>query len=201
MDNQVLCRHKGNCLQNALKGFVRGTIIGLGIRAAITLVLGLLKRTIIKNPLSFLKMFSKDNLRIVWFLSVMVGVYRSVLCYMRRKTKDEKLSSFVAGFASSIGLIFEESESRTLYALYLLVRSLDALCKYLVANKKISSIPNAIEGLYTLSMLILVHSRVFDPDALNHGFYNVINRFMKEPNDVVFLDMIGHSDHIFIKKK
>lgn len=184
---------------NALGGFVRGASIGLIIRGVITLISGLFRRTLFKNPASILKMFSKNNLRIVFFLSGMVGVHRAVLCALRRYTNNEKISSFWAGAVGAIPLAFEDSESRVLYALYLLIRSFDSVCKYLVTNKLVPVIPHFVELLFIFSITVLHYTKVWNADCLNKGYLSLLNKFMKEPNDKVYLDMIGYGDKLLKK--
>ena len=196
-----LCKHPNSCFWNAINGYVRGASLGLILRAAITIIAGLFRRTLIKNPASILKMFSKENMRIVIFLSGMVGVHRTILCLLRRYTHNERISSFVAGFCSAIPLIVEDGESRVLYSLYMLIRSFDAICKYLVSHNIVPKIPHCIEYLYILSTTVLHYSKVWHPDCVNKGYGNVLNRFMKEPNDHFYIDMIGYTDKLLLKRK
>ena len=195
-----LCKHPDSCLKNSLRGFIRGAIIGLGIRAAIGIVLGLIKRTIIKNPASLLKIFSKENMKLVYFLTGMVGVHRSVLCISRTFTNCEKKSSFLAGLASGVPLLFEESESRVLFSLYMLVRAGDAFCKYLVSAGFVPRVPKFMEIVYIAALSVLIYVRVFHPEATNKGFSNIMGRIIREPNDMVYIDMSGFYDKI-IKRK
>lgn len=194
-----LCKHHDSCLINSIKGFIRGALIGLGVRAAIGLIMGLLKRTIIKNPASLLKIFSKDNMKLVYFLSGMVGVHRSSLCILRRFTNCEQKSSFLAGFAGGLPLLFEESDSRVLFSLYMLVRAGDAFCKFLVNMRIVPKVPNLIEIVYIASLCVLIFLRVFHPETVNKGFANLMGRLVSEPNDKVYLNMTAYFDN-FVKK-
>ena len=195
-DKHSLCKHPGSCIINALKGFFRGAVIGLGIKAAIALVFGIFRRTIFKHPALLLKIFSKENLRLVFFLSGTIGVQRSVLCLLRRLTNNERISSFVAGFCGGIPLAFENTESRVAYSLYMLARSLDAICKYLVSKNLLPKIPYAIEMVYMFSLSTLHYTKIWNSDCLNKGYYNMIVRFLREPNDPYYIDMTGVSDHL-----
>ena len=200
-DKHSLCKHPNSCLWNAINGYIRGASIGLIIRAAITIISGLFRRTLFKNPASLLKMFSKENMRIVAFLCGMVGIHRTVLCFLRRYTNSEKISSFVAGVCSGIPLIVEDKESRVLYSLYMLIRSFDAICKYLVAQKIVPKVPYMIEYLFIFAITVLHYARAWHPDCINKGYGNVLNRFLKEPNDPLYIDMVGYTDKLFLKRK
>ena len=193
-EKSSLCKHPGPCLHNSLKGFFRGAVIGLGIRTAIALVFGLIKRTLIKNPMSILKIFSSSNMKLVYFLSGMIGFHRSALCIARHYTNNEKISSFIAGFASGVPLLVEESETRMLFSMYLLVRAADTVCKYLVSNGIVPKIPKFIEIVYILALGILIYSGAYHPESTNKGFLSLMARLVREPNDWIYIDMVGFRD-------
>ena len=200
-DKHSLCKHKRSCVANSALGYVRGGIIGLSIRAIITLLVGIFRKTLFKNPLGLvLKIFHKENMRLVFFLSGTIGVYRSVLCLLRRITNNEKISSFFAGFASGIPLLFEEPESRVLYSLYVFVRSMDTVFKFLVAKKIFPKVTNFMEFMFVVSISIMHYTRVWNSDCLNRGYLNMLNRFTREPNDPIYTDMIGYGDKFNRKK-
>ncbi|CAG9317482.1 unnamed protein product [Blepharisma stoltei] len=199
--SQQLCKHELPCWKHTLFGFARGAIIGLIVRSFLTLLTMLLKKKIFKDPLYILNIFKKNNLRMVGFLSGMIGLYRAVLCFLRKKTGNEKISSFLAGFASGIPLLFEERESRVLYALYILVRAGDAVVKHLVANGYLPKIPHIIDGLFIAAISVLHFARVWEPWNINKGYMNMLNRFITGHNDRVLIDMTGYSDKLFGFKK
>ena len=196
-----LCKHPDSCLINALKGFLQGAVVGIGIRAAIVLAIGLFRRTFFKNPAMMLKVFSSENIKLVYFLCGTVGIHRAVLCLFRRLTNNEKISSFAAGFCSAIPLAIEHSDSRVEYSLYMVARAMDAFCVYLVSAKLVPTIPYLIEIVYILSFSALQYIKVWNPECIHAGYSSMLNRFLKEPNDPLYIDMRGVHDHILLKKK
>ena len=196
-----LCKHHPSCFINALKGYFRGACIGLIIRAGITVLSALIKRTIFKNPSVLLKMFTKDNLRVVGFLSGMIGVYRTIICIARRLTNDEKISSFLAGFCSSVPLLFEHKGSRLIYSLYLLVRSGETVVNYLIDQEALPTIPGFYNILYAISWFVLAYSKAWHSDCLSHAISNLFMSIMKEPNDFLLLDMVGYTDKHHLKRR
>jgi hypothetical protein len=200
-DKHSLCKHPRGCLINSLNGYIRGGCIGLLIRGVITLFAGIIRRKIFKDPKFMLKVFQPKSLRLVYFLSGMIGLYRTSICILRRLTNNEKISSFFAGLISSIPLLFEETESRLMYSLYLLVRALDVLINHLLEKKVIPPIKYFVEMNFVFAMAVLQYNRVWNPDCVNKGYFGFLSKFMSEPNDSILLDMIGYTDRYFIKKK
>jgi hypothetical protein len=139
-------------------------------------------------------MFAKENMKLVYFLGGMIGLHRSTLCLLRHYTNNEKISSFFAGFASGIPLIFEHPDNRMLFSMYLLVRAGDTICKYLVSQGLVPKIPKFIELVYIFSLSVLIYAGVFHPESTNKGFLGLMNRLVREPNDIVYIDMTGFRD-------
>lgn len=196
-EKSPLCKHPGPCLHNSAKGFVRGAVLGLSLRAAIALVFGLIKGSLAKNPKSLLKIFASSNMKLVYFLSGMIGFHRSAICIARHYTKNEKLSSFIAGLASGVPLLVEEAETRMLFSMYLLVRAADTACRYLVSQELLPKVPKFIEFVYIFALSILIYAGVYHPDCTNKGFLALISKIITEPNDWVYYDMAGFKDKFF----
>lgn len=68
----------------------------------------------------------------------MCGIFKFVLCFMRRlRNKDDGINALVAGFLSGLSFMLETSAKRKNFLkLYLFLRALDTLVT-LLANKKI----------------------------------------------------------------
>ena len=91
-----LCKHPDSCISNAIKGFIRGLFISTGFKLAVSLAKAIIKFKIFTDPKSVLKL-SYSDLNLIFFLSGLIGIQRSVLCTLRRLTNNEKLSSFFSG--------------------------------------------------------------------------------------------------------
>ncbi len=65
-----------------------------------------------------------DSVRFALFIACMNSIYKGVLCFMRRFSKNEKMNSFVAGFLAGIAIIIDHKDRRLLIALMFLSRAL-----------------------------------------------------------------------------
>lgn len=178
-----LCKHSRPCVENALFGFLRGGVIGLVARAVLTLLGLILKRRLFKNPALIFSIFSKEKLRLVGFLSLMVGLFRCSLCTARRVTSNEKLSACIAGFIAGLPVAIEGVESRVLYSLYLIVRGMDALVKWAVANGRLPYVPYFYNILFIVATTFLHQTNTFDFECMNVGYANLLKRFLFDVND------------------
>ena len=63
----------------------------------------------------------------------MNSIYKGVLCFMRRFSKDDEKNALVAGFLCGLSIIIDDKERRILIALIFLTRSLVIIiiiCKF-----------------------------------------------------------------------
>lgn len=117
------CKHKAHCVIHCFQGgMLRGFAVGYG--AAITANLG---KIILKGSFKSLTMdlFREEFPINAGILFGSVGfVYRTCLCFLRRYLEsDSKLLFGLAGYASGVCLFLLPKESRTTFALYMLVRA------------------------------------------------------------------------------
>lgn len=188
-----LCKHSNSCLINSCKGLVKGAFIAISFRIVINFLKVALK--LFRNPSNLLK-FSKADLRFGLFLSFMISIQRFALCFLRRYTNNEKISSFISGFLSGIPLAFESSQNRVFYSLYLLTRAMETLLKSFVSQKKLPYIPYAYEALYSISFSFLVFTRVWNTECLSPSFYSFTNKLFPFKLDYVQINMTGVGDKI-----
>jgi hypothetical protein len=148
---QQFCKHDSACTSNALRGVVRGSVIGYSVKASISLALGLLFKKLYKNPKQILEiLLSSDTYSFSIFLGAFSGTYKIVQCLMRLiRQKEDGLNAFVAGSAAGLTLMLD-SKSRWLdISLYMFARAVAALlsayfygdAKHI--NQHSESIPNA----------------------------------------------------------
>jgi hypothetical protein len=76
------------------------------------------------------------------FLGAFSGIYKFVLCTLRRlRNKEDGYNALISGAASGFALLFENSPHRRKFILlYLFVRSLEALVNVLAKRGKIKKI-------------------------------------------------------------
>ena len=79
------CKHKGSCVKAILKTVPKITIATYLIKAGLTLVFSLKK--IIKKPSFIFSIFTgKEAISFGLFVGSFIGIFRSILCAMRRCT-------------------------------------------------------------------------------------------------------------------
>jgi hypothetical protein len=95
------CKHKSpDCVTNAVQGLLVNVKYGLMIRAAVTLLQLLFKKT------KLAKISVTDQLRFPAFLAAFAFISKLVLCLMRRlRGKDDGLNSFVSGFLGGLSVL------------------------------------------------------------------------------------------------
>lgn len=69
---------------------------------------------------------NKDNIRIAFFVGLMNGVYKLVLCSMRRIFKNDRVASIIAGFIAGLCIRIDEKKRRTLTMILVLSRVVDS---------------------------------------------------------------------------
>jgi len=91
-----MCKHKRGCIYNVVQGIIKSIMLGYGIKYGINILLGLLKPSkLIENVLSVETLINSS--RFAAFLVLFNSLYKIVLCTMRRFTKNDKISSIIAG--------------------------------------------------------------------------------------------------------
>jgi hypothetical protein len=65
-----------------------------------------------------------DSIRFALFVACMNSIYKGVLCFLRRFSKDDKKNAFVAGFMCGLSIIIDEKDRRIFIALILFTRAM-----------------------------------------------------------------------------
>jgi hypothetical protein len=100
------CKHKYGCYENVIIGFYKLLVKSFAIKFLINNLLFLgNKKKFIQNIFS-LSAF-KDNARFAIFACLVVGVYKAMLCILRRIFKNEKLATSIAGFIAGLMAFIE----------------------------------------------------------------------------------------------
>jgi hypothetical protein len=187
-----LCKHKESCLLNALRGFLRGALIGAGVNSALFLLSALASGKIFRHPAMLKRIIGGDLVRYTVFLSFLCGGYKSVLCLMRRVSPDDRKNSLVAGLVCSLGLLAMKGETKKTWALYLFVRALVSVHTSAVQKHWIPEIPYGVYWLFALVCTVLLYARAFEPDCLSKSYYNFISYMSAgTKNDTTMLDIFG----------
>ena len=94
---------------NALEGFCRNFFYGFVTKAVFNLILGLLnpKKNLIPN---IIDMFSSKCMSFCTFLGLFSGVYKLLLCSLRRiRNKDDGINSLISGGVAALAIYFDPS--------------------------------------------------------------------------------------------
>lgn len=91
-----MCKHQRGCIYNVVQGMIKSAFLGLGAKFIINFLLGLLRpKTLVSNLFGFRNLL--DTGRFTLFVVLFNISYKIALCSLRRATKNEKISSIVAG--------------------------------------------------------------------------------------------------------
>lgn len=136
------CKHSiKSCYLNSIEGACKNFYYGFMTKAVINILLAMFnpKKKLIPN---IKDLFSADCMSFCTFLGAFGGIYKFVLCTLRRwRNKDDGLNSLISGACAGLALAFEQSPRRRKFILlYLFVRALEALVNVLDKKKYIKKI-------------------------------------------------------------
>ena len=117
----ALCRHDHSCIFNATKGFLRSFIYALGLKLFVNNI------GHVASPAKLLRNLMsvdswRDNLRFVIFAAAMNGIYKTVLCFLRRIFNSDKIAAPIAGFMAGLCCMIDTFKRRRLILMLLLTR-------------------------------------------------------------------------------
>jgi hypothetical protein len=187
LNKSKLCKHKFSCTENVLKGWYKSFIYALLIKSVINNITSIVNpRKFLSNLLDMKQNF--DSMRFAIFAAFMNGIYKMVLCIMRRYSKSDKVNAAVAGFASGLALAIDDKKRRVFIALLLLGRSLECLLNSLEFHGIITKIPYGEQLLFTVCGTFNKYCFSYESSLLDPGlrkFYQ--NASMMSKNDIKFL--------------
>ncbi len=194
------CKHKRSCLYNTLHGLLRGFLMGYGLRATLalvsTLILGKKKKinnksitgwNHIKQSLVH-SLFSSLPLRFGLFLSLYIGGFKGVQCALRWwRGKEDGYNAAIAGGLSGLSffLLTDSKAAKSSpngsevlpYALYLMIRSLEAVWTRLESEGYVKSIPNFNALLFALSCGTMYWAYTVEIEAVRPSYRRVCTLF------------------------
>lgn len=136
------CKHSiKSCYLNALEGFCRSFFYGFMTKVVINVALGMLspRKKLLPN---IIDLFSSDCMSFCTFLGSFSGIYKFLLCTLRRwRNKDDAINAAVSGAAAGFALFFDNSPRRKKFILlYLFVRAIEAMINVLDKKKYLKKI-------------------------------------------------------------
>jgi hypothetical protein len=94
-----MCKHERGCISNVVQGAIRSFKLGLGAKFGLNLVMSLMRpKSFVSNMFSLKSLM--DSGRFTLFVVLFNISYKIMLCSLRRATKNDKISSIIAGSKS-----------------------------------------------------------------------------------------------------
>lgn len=130
--------------------------MGYGIKLLLSVVFAIKK--IITGKTAIIQLVKdKRTIRFSLFLTTFVGLFRAIVCLMRRKF-DKKYDKFMYLLAGLVGgtfsAFFLEKSTRQALALFLLARAIDSTYRSLVKKGYLPQFKYFYVLLYSLSMMV-----------------------------------------------
>jgi hypothetical protein len=146
--------------------------IGLGIQLTLKLVLNV--RRLIQSPKNLRTiLFKKDTLNLAVFLGGFSGLFRAVLCILRRATgKDSPSFAIPAGLIAGMAFTRYPDTTVSLYVLWKV-----AQITYIMGINKgiVPRVPGFTEFLYCFSTAVLFHAALLEPTNLRPSYWKFLH--------------------------
>nr|XP_022906472.1 transmembrane protein 135-like [Onthophagus taurus] len=167
-----LCPHRFSCLNYILKGTSKIFLIGLSIQLGIKLVLN--AKILVKTPTKFFfeSIFRLNSIKLATFLAGTCGIFRAASCFLRKITgEDHFMYAIPAGLLA--GIAFTQYPKKTI-ALYVLWKTLHIVYNLGIDHNLVPEIPGFNMILYSLSVAILFHTAMFEPQNLRLSYWKFL---------------------------
>lgn len=171
-DRHYTCPHPFSCLYYTMEGAGKMFSLGLGVQLTIKLMFNM--KRIISSPKSLKSIFLKrDTLNLAVCLGGFSGLFRAVLCLLRRSTgKDLPIYALPAGAIA--GTAFLKYPDTTV-ALYIMWKMLHITYNMGIDQNILPKVPGFSELLYCLSTGLLFHVAIIEPNNLRPSYWKFLH--------------------------
>ncbi|XP_019871641.2 transmembrane protein 135 isoform X2 [Aethina tumida] len=171
-DRHHACPHPFSCLYYVMQGTGKMFTVGLGIQITLKLLLNVKK--IFQSPKNLKSiLWKKEILNLASFLGAFSGLFRSVLCILRRTTgKDDALHAIPAGLVA--GMAFTKYPDTTI-SLYVLWKAAQITYNIGIDKGIVPKVPGFTEFLYCFSTAILFHAAIMEPTNLRPSYWKFLH--------------------------
>jgi VanZ family protein len=171
--NTPLCKHDTTCVRYVVSGFIRGFVLGYGIKSLVALFPILLSPALLANRKRFLSRISKalgyKNILFGLFVALLAANGRAIQCLLRKVRKtDDALNTFVAGFFAGWAAYLSRSSE---ISGYVVAKSIETIFNYLVEKKKIKPLKHGELWLYSLCTATLFYASLYEPETLRRSYH------------------------------
>ncbi|CDW79410.1 UNKNOWN [Stylonychia lemnae] len=136
----------------------------------------------------------KDPIKFGLFISVMCALYKSLLCFLRRFSDNDKINASVAGFVSAFAILLDAKSRRMMIALIFFARALDALVTMLERRGIIKKYDYFEVLLWNIMITFNQYTVSYEADVMNPTFLKFQHRFSQmTKNDILLCDLWAKS--------
>ncbi|XP_074042806.1 transmembrane protein 135 isoform X1 [Leptinotarsa decemlineata] len=171
-DRHNACPHPFSCLYYTMQGAGKMFSVGLAIQISLKLVLNM--RRIFQAPRNLKTvLWRKETLNLASFLGAYSGIFRAVLCLLRRVTgKDSPSHGLPAGLLAGIAFTRYPDSTVSLYVLWKV-----AQLAYDLGIQKgfVPRVPGFTEFLYCFSTGVLFHAAILEPTNLRPSYWKFLH--------------------------
>jgi hypothetical protein len=177
MESKQLCKHKGACLENAIKGLLKSLLQGFAAKSCIYFLLNVLLRKGFRKPTQALAgFFSADALKFTAFAGLMSFLFKSSLCALRKfRGKEDGLNYFIAGSIGGLSIMVEDKERKETWSLYFAARLVDVLLRALSKRTGGWDVNQVEVYLFMFMIFFVVWSYGAEKDNLIKSYFNFLN--------------------------
>ncbi|GAM18384.1 hypothetical protein SAMD00019534_015590 [Acytostelium subglobosum LB1] len=171
-----LCKHRGSCLHSCLRIWMRGLLIGYGMRATLALLSALFVRRLYKNPRKLINqsLLHKEPIGFGLFVAFYTGGFRAINCFLRNvRGKEDGWNSAIAGFFAGSAMMFSKS---TEMALYLFARALESLFNAAHKRGYVGSWKHGDSALFCFSTTMMFYAFVWEPKTLRPSYWKFLTK-------------------------
>jgi hypothetical protein len=173
--------------------------MGYGLRAVLALIANVILSNKKRSSLSlllrsiFFSVFSRVPFRFGLFLAGYIGGFKGVQCMMRRvRQQDDGWNSAIAGAVAGSSLYALADNAATLsqdkfsslvpFALYLMLRALEACWRMVEKRGYVRSIPNFSAVLFAIGTGTMFYAYCVEPDSLRPSYRRVCFYLSRSPS-------------------
>ena len=159
-----------SCHLNALEGFCRNFFYGFVTKAVFNILLGLLnpKKNLIPN---IVDLFSSNCMSFCTFLGLFSGVYKILLCSLRRiRNRDDGINAIISGAFAAFAVYFDPSKRRRKFiVLYIFCRALEALVNVFAKKGYIKKIDKFEVYMFAPLLSYLFYAYMYETECFPPG--------------------------------
>jgi hypothetical protein len=107
----------------------------------------------------------------------MNATYKALLCFLRRKIKNDKFNASVASVISGLWIYMEPKKRRLFVTVLLLSRSVDTTTRLVLNNGVVNAIPHFNVFIWMLCAGLQQYVCSYEQDCLNPGVFKFLRKW------------------------